>query len=461
MKKNALAIALLTTATAMSGSAHSADDFCSRMFIYAINQICHLLPNGQSICQPIGLTGPDPTCSLDSTQPLTQVPLGPPVLMASPFESTGLNPYTQTPFTPLNLFPNSYFPNMTAPAAAYLPAQTPPTASGLVNLAAPRPISNPESAIAPVNVVASAEVNSAAANVLAAPQQLEKSPLQQDGKGLDAVSPASAPTTESSSTAGKELSTTLPAAPSGEVIAGNTGVDAVTTVPEIAKPSQSATVASSATIPATDAKAPIVTITSTPTTTSTTSEPAPDQKIAVPIAVEPLKAVDPIATVQAEKTEKTEKMHDDVLAHFEFDRAELTPVGRAMLDSWLTQSDRNAPIVVTGHADRLGPEPYNEKLSKLRAEAVKKYLTDKGKPANLIQILAKGEAMPIISCAGDINPETKSCLAPNRRAEVAAQPSIKTPAKPAVKKVVKAVAKPAAKKKKAPVKKAAVKPTKH
>jgi OOP family OmpA-OmpF porin len=104
---------------------------------------------------------------------------------------------------------------------------------------------------------------------------------------------------------------------------------------------------------------------------------------------------------------------------------------------------RDAAIRVTGHADRLGPEPYNDKLSLLRAEAVKKYLTEKGKPVNRIQILAKGEGMPVISCAGDANPETKSCLAPNRRAEIAAKPEVK----PAAKSVAHAVTKTATKQK--------------
>ncbi len=154
---------------------------------------------------------------------------------------------------------------------------------------------------------------------------------------------------------------------------------------------------------------------------------------------------------QAAKTEAArvhaEKAQQEALAHFEFDSAALTATGRAMLDAWLLQASSDLAILVTGHADRLGPQPYNEKLSLLRAQAVKKYLSEKASPARRIQVLAKGEALPVVNCEGDATPETKACLAPNRRAEVTAKPKpiVKPIAKPAVKPAVKPVAKPIAK----------------
>jgi OOP family OmpA-OmpF porin len=157
-----------------------------------------------------------------------------------------------------------------------------------------------------------------------------------------------------------------------------------------------------------------------------------------PVAIAPAPAVNPEAAAKAEIAHvQAEKAIEDALAHFEFDSAELTATGRAMLDDWIKQTTGDTPILVTGHADRLGPEPYNAKLSQLRAEAVKKYLIGKGKPAKRIEIRAKGEHMPLISCAGDATPETKSCLAPNRRAEITVKPASKTLAKPVVKKAAK------------------------
>jgi len=73
---------------------------------------------------------------------------------------------------------------------------------------------------------------------------------------------------------------------------------------------------------------------------------------------------------------------------------------------------------ITGHADRLGPEPYNLKLSLRRAETVKQYLAGKGVDARVIQLEAKGESDPVKRCKGGATPATKACLAPNRRAEV-------------------------------------------
>lgn len=103
------------------------------------------------------------------------------------------------------------------------------------------------------------------------------------------------------------------------------------------------------------------------------------------------------------------------VAHFEFDRAELTEAGRAALDAWLTRNARGTRVVVTGHADRLGPAHYNLDLSRRRAEAARDYLVKQGMDPRLITIVAKGEALPVIYCKGGPSPATIACLSPNRR----------------------------------------------
>lgn len=108
----------------------------------------------------------------------------------------------------------------------------------------------------------------------------------------------------------------------------------------------------------------------------------------------------------------------DALAHFDFDSATLTAVGRAVLDAWLTEAPKGKSIRVSGYADRLGPEPYNLKLSLRRADAVKQYLAGKGYDPRRIQLEAKGEAEPVKRCKGDATPITKACLAPNRRVRI-------------------------------------------
>jgi OOP family OmpA-OmpF porin len=105
----------------------------------------------------------------------------------------------------------------------------------------------------------------------------------------------------------------------------------------------------------------------------------------------------------------------DALAHFDFDSATLTDAGRAVLDAWLAEAPKGKTIRVSGHADRLGPEPYNLKLSLRRAEAVKQYLIGKGMNPRRIELEALGESDPVKRCKGDPTPATKACLAPNRR----------------------------------------------
>jgi OOP family OmpA-OmpF porin len=110
---------------------------------------------------------------------------------------------------------------------------------------------------------------------------------------------------------------------------------------------------------------------------------------------------------------------EDGLAHFGFDRAELSERGRAELDAWLKQPPpKGRSLRVTGHADRLGPASYNLKLSGRRAETVKNYLMTKGVDGNDIQVVAKGESEPVKHCKGGATKATIACLAPNRRVEI-------------------------------------------
>jgi OOP family OmpA-OmpF porin len=102
-------------------------------------------------------------------------------------------------------------------------------------------------------------------------------------------------------------------------------------------------------------------------------------------------------------------------ALFDFDSAELTSLGKETLDSWLATAPVGMPVVVSGHADRLGPEDYNLELSLRRATAARDYLVAKGKDVRDIRIVAKGELEPVKRCKGGPTDATKACLAPNRR----------------------------------------------
>jgi OOP family OmpA-OmpF porin len=113
--------------------------------------------------------------------------------------------------------------------------------------------------------------------------------------------------------------------------------------------------------------------------------------------------------------------------HFDFDKVELRPDGKATLDE-LANKIRgiNLEVVIAiGHADMIGSDAYNQKLSVRRAEAIKAYLVSKGIEPNRIYTEGKGEKQPV---TGDkckkLGPEHRSnkklvaCLAPDRRVEI-------------------------------------------
>ncbi len=149
----------------------------------------------------------------------------------------------------------------------------------------------------------------------------------------------------------------------------------------------------------------------------TTEPPAAPQAASPALAVaEVTPEVAPAAVTHPQTSASTRDI--DALAHFDFDSAELTKAGRNALDAWIALAPKRKTVRITGYADRLGPEPYNLKLSLRRAQAVKAYLAGKGINGRVVQLEARGEADPVIRCKGGSNPVTKACLAPNRRAQV-------------------------------------------
>src|ERR1700674_4500859 len=74
----------------------------------------------------------------------------------------------------------------------------------------------------------------------------------------------------------------------------------------------------------------------------------------------------------------------DVL--FDFDKAVIKPEGKTKLDDLATKvKGINLEVVIAiGHADSIGSDEYNQKLSVRRAEAVKAYLVSKGIEPNRV-----------------------------------------------------------------------------
>lgn len=107
---------------------------------------------------------------------------------------------------------------------------------------------------------------------------------------------------------------------------------------------------------------------------------------------------------------------------FNFDKATLRADQRQALDEFVDnlQGVEYDEIVAVGHADRIGPEAYNERLSMRRANAVKAYLVLKGIDANKIRVEARGESEPVTgdSCANSRGKALIACLQPDRRVDV-------------------------------------------
>ena len=120
---------------------------------------------------------------------------------------------------------------------------------------------------------------------------------------------------------------------------------------------------------------------------------------------------------------KPEKVTTASTANFDFDRYVIRPDARSKLDDLVTKlRDVNLEVVIAvGHADRLGSDAYNMKLSVRRADSVKAYLVSKGIAASRVYTEGKGERQPVKECKGSAKTkELIACLEPNRRVETEA-----------------------------------------
>jgi outer membrane protein OmpA-like peptidoglycan-associated protein len=124
--------------------------------------------------------------------------------------------------------------------------------------------------------------------------------------------------------------------------------------------------------------------------------------------------------------EPTELM---AIVHFDFDRSIIRPEDQILLDHLLENLNGReiSKIRITGHADRIGTDSYNLRLSRRRAEVVARYLLQRSRnlltqPIQpvLMEIIAKGESEPITTrCPSDgSRADEIQCLAPDRRTEV-------------------------------------------
>ena len=115
----------------------------------------------------------------------------------------------------------------------------------------------------------------------------------------------------------------------------------------------------------------------------------------------------------------------DVL--FDFDKAVVKPEGKSKLDDLSNKvKGINLEVVIAiGHADSIGSDAYNQRLSVRRAESIKAYMVSRGIEANRIYTEGKGEKQPVTAgkCKNmgkehRSNKKLVDCMQPDRRVEI-------------------------------------------
>jgi outer membrane protein OmpA-like peptidoglycan-associated protein len=121
-----------------------------------------------------------------------------------------------------------------------------------------------------------------------------------------------------------------------------------------------------------------------------------------PATGEKVVAEQPLPVTQNREADSLAKFYASMphlYLYFDFDRAKLetdpeTEGKIAELKAWIEKYPASM-ISVTGHSDFIGTEEYNLKLGLERAEIVKKFLSEKGIPADKMVTTSLGAGQPV------------------------------------------------------------------
>ena len=109
---------------------------------------------------------------------------------------------------------------------------------------------------------------------------------------------------------------------------------------------------------------------------------------------------------------------------FAFGKSTLTADGKKALDTLaadiIAKGKAVSNVRVAGYADRIGSATANEKLSKKRADAVRKYLVSKGViNAQVVETRWFGDSVTATNCPKKLSKaKLIKCLQPDRRVDV-------------------------------------------
>jgi OOP family OmpA-OmpF porin len=105
---------------------------------------------------------------------------------------------------------------------------------------------------------------------------------------------------------------------------------------------------------------------------------------------------------------------DAVMVQFGFDKWSLDDQAQTALLDVVKQLQEKPSLIVEleGYTDNMGPAPYNVQLSQRRAEAVRRFLVEKGIELHRIQSIGLGDVRPVA------DNQTKQGRGQNRRVAV-------------------------------------------
>jgi len=98
--------------------------------------------------------------------------------------------------------------------------------------------------------------------------------------------------------------------------------------------------------------------------------------------------------------------------HFDFDKYDIRPDARPILESIASWLNRNTDvnIIIEGHCDERGTNEYNLALGEKRAKATRDYLVSLGIPPSRMAVVTYGEEKPLCT------EHNEDCWQRNRRA---------------------------------------------
>ncbi|HUM11578.1 MAG TPA: OmpA family protein [Myxococcaceae bacterium] len=136
----------------------------------------------------------------------------------------------------------------------------------------------------------------------------------------------------------------------------------------------------------------------TPLALAACAHQAAEAPPAPPVVAE---AAPPVAAAaeqdKVDDTAEIQRILSGPIAHFEFDRAQLTEQDRQKLQvlAKAMKAHPAARIRIAGNCDELGTVEYNLALGQRRAEVARKYLADLGVSTSRVDTISYGEEKPV------------------------------------------------------------------